>query len=137
MATTRQRKTPRTASFQKLSFELVAQMLFDLEGGESVSSVARRYGVSNPTTRKAGLSPPYEAPSVFLLTLVVFLLSLRSNVRSKRVFLLSLRSNVPLKRVSLLTLRSNVPPKTVFPLSLTVSRHRKTSNVSPNRCMRP
>lgn len=51
MATTIQRKTSRSASFQKLSFELVAQMLFDLEGGESVSSVARRYGVSNPTVR--------------------------------------------------------------------------------------
>lgn len=48
MPTTIQRKTPKLGSFKKLSFKLVARMLLDLEGGESVSSVARRYGVSHP-----------------------------------------------------------------------------------------
>lgn len=48
MPTTIQRRTPKLGSFKKLNLKLVARMLLDLEGGESVSSVARNYGVSRP-----------------------------------------------------------------------------------------
>lgn len=51
MATTVGRKTPKLGAFKKLSFNLVAEILFDLECGESMSSIARRHGVSVPAVR--------------------------------------------------------------------------------------
>lgn len=99
--------------------------------------IARREGVGwalahlllTQTSSRQPKRASHDPPRVFLLTLTVSLLSLRLSRDRKR-------SNVPPESVFLLSLRSNVPPQRVFLLSLTVSRHRKTLNVSPKRCMR-
>lgn len=51
MTTSIGRKTSKLGTFKKLSLQLVAQMLFELEGGESVSSIAKRYGIAEPSVR--------------------------------------------------------------------------------------